>query len=64
MNLYDRILVTGGRGMLAHAFQRLLAARGVGETFVARDQCDIANPIDVALTFERVRPTLVINCAA
>ena len=64
MGLYDSVLITGGRGMLAHAFAEVLQSRGVRPTVVGRAECDIANPIDVALTVEQVRPTLIINCAA
>lgn len=64
MALYDSVLITGGRGMLAHAFAPALAARGVRAAVVGRQDCDVANAKDVAATFDRVRPTLVINCAA
>jgi dTDP-4-dehydrorhamnose reductase len=64
MALYDSILVTGGRGMLAHAFQEVLGSRGVDATFVGRAECDVADVQSVETTFERVKPTLLINCAA
>ena len=64
MALYDRILITGGRGMLAHAFTQVLAARGVTATVVGRQELDIANPIDVGLAMADLKPSLVINCAA
>jgi dTDP-4-dehydrorhamnose reductase len=64
MGLYDRILVTGGRGMLAHAFQRVLDARGLQATFLSRVECDITNPGAVRGVFDDLRPTLLINCAA
>ena len=62
--LYDSILITGGRGMLAHAFTQVLASRGRAATVVGRQECDVADPDQVDATFRRVRPTLVINCAA
>jgi len=62
--LYDSILVTGGRGMLAHAFQDVLRSRGLRATVVGRDECDIAEPRQVGALFERLEPTLLINCAA
>jgi len=64
MALYDSILVTGGRGMLAHAFTQVLRARGVTATVVGRNECDVTSFNDVTSAFDRVRPTLVINCAA
>jgi dTDP-4-dehydrorhamnose reductase len=63
MALYDAILITGGRGMLAQAFAAVLTARGLDPTVVGRAECDISNPLDVAFTIERVQPTLLINCA-
>ena len=64
MALYDRILVTGGRGMLAHAFGRVLAARGLNAKFLSRAECDVTDPDAVRAVFEDLRPTLLINCAA
>lgn len=63
-DLYRSILITGGRGMLAHAFTQVLQARGVQPLVAARQELDISNPIDVALAFENLHPSLVINCAA
>lgn len=64
MALYDSILITGGHGMLAHAFAQALAARGLHATVVGRQDCDVSSFDDVVATFDRVQPTLVINCAA
>ena len=64
MGLYDSILITGGRGMLAHAFRQTLVARGMSAVVIDRQDCDVSDFDQVAATFERVRPTLVINCAA
>lgn len=64
MGLYDRILVTGGRGMLSHAFERVLAARGLEAAFLSRAEFDITDPDAVRGVFEDLRPTLLINCAA
>jgi dTDP-4-dehydrorhamnose reductase len=50
--------------MLAHAFSRVLPQRGVNATFAGRAECDVADPIVTEALFEKVRPTLVINCAA
>jgi dTDP-4-dehydrorhamnose reductase len=64
MGLHDRILITGGGGMLAFAFREVLKIRGARATSLPRGACDIANPEQVAAAFDRHRPTLVINCAA
>jgi dTDP-4-dehydrorhamnose reductase len=64
VSLYESILITGGRGMLAHAFAQTLAARGHATSLVGRQECDIADAEQVASAFDRARPTLVINCAA
>jgi dTDP-4-dehydrorhamnose reductase len=62
--LYDSILVTGGLGMLAHAFKEVLRKRALDARFVGRAECDVADTQSVAATFERFKPTLLINCAA
>ena len=64
MGLYDSILVTGGLGMLAHAFKEVLRGRGLDARLVSRAECDAADTQSVATTFERFKPTLLINCAA
>jgi dTDP-4-dehydrorhamnose reductase len=64
MALYDSILITGGRGMLAGALQRSLHARAKTPVLLGRDELDITNADAVRQAFERLRPTLVLNCAA
>ena len=64
MALYDRILVTGGRGMLAHAFEATLRKRGQYPFLAPRADCDITDPDAVQAVFDHVKPTLLINCAA
>jgi dTDP-4-dehydrorhamnose reductase len=64
MGLHDRILITGGKGMLAHAFRQVLKKRGAKATSLERSACDIADPIALAQAFKKHRPTLVVNCAA
>ncbi|HLL89695.1 MAG TPA: dTDP-4-dehydrorhamnose reductase [Tepidisphaeraceae bacterium] len=64
MALYDSILFTGGYGMLASAILRTLRQRGHEPTVTDRDTLDITDPASVRATFERARPTLLINCAA
>jgi dTDP-4-dehydrorhamnose reductase len=64
MSLYDSILITGGRGMLAHAFDTTLKQRGHSSLLASRGDCDVADAARVAALFDRLRPTLVLNCAA
>ncbi|MDB5301686.1 MAG: NAD(P)-dependent oxidoreductase [Phycisphaerales bacterium] len=64
MNPYSSIIITGGNGMLAHAFVRNLAARGLRAVTLDRTACDIASESDVRRLFAGHRPTLLLNCAA
>lgn len=64
MAIYDSILITGGNGMLAHAFRHLLAQRNLPFVAPPRAELDITNPDSLARVFEQYRPTLVLNCAA
>lgn len=64
MNPSETILITGGRGMLAQAFSTVLGRRGITPVICGREECDVVNHRAVERTFERVRPTTVINCAA
>jgi dTDP-4-dehydrorhamnose reductase len=64
MALLDSILITGGRGMLAHALAAALQKRGHESFSASRADCDVADPAQVAALFDRLRPTLVLNCAA
>ncbi|HET6247810.1 MAG TPA: dTDP-4-dehydrorhamnose reductase [Tepidisphaeraceae bacterium] len=64
MTPYDSILIIGGYGMLANAFIRNLAARGLKAAAVDRDTCDITHPDAVRDVFAKYQPTLVFNCAA
>jgi dTDP-4-dehydrorhamnose reductase len=62
--LYDSVLVTGGGGMLAHAFAHVLRARGVEPRLVDRKAADVTDEGAMGRLFESSRPTLVLNCAA
>jgi dTDP-4-dehydrorhamnose reductase len=64
VSTFDRIVITGGGGMLATALRRVLAERGVTPHVVDRAGCDVTDEQAVRALFERVRPTLVLNCAA
>lgn len=64
MNVYRSIVVTGGKGMLAHALLNALKARGHAAFAVDRDECDITQPEQVARLYKEQKPSLLINCAA
>jgi len=64
LSLFDSIVITGGNGMLAHAFVRNLSSRGLKAQALDRSACDITSEADVKRMFERHRPTLLLNCAA
>jgi dTDP-4-dehydrorhamnose reductase len=62
--MYDRVVITGGGGMLAQALARSIRARGVHVVALNRAACDVANESDVYRTFMELKPTLLLNCAA
>jgi dTDP-4-dehydrorhamnose reductase len=63
-NTFDRIVITGGGGMLAQALVRSLRARGNHVVTLNRAACNVANESDVYRAFMELKPTLLINCAA
>lgn len=60
----DVYLITGGAGMLAHAFEQTLKERGDTVHLVSRADCDLTRTGMVVATLEHFRPTVVLNCAA
>src|SRR5438874_816112 len=64
MKVYDSILITGGNGMLARALVRSLAARSKSAMLAPRGELDITDGTGVRSHFEKLRPTLLLNCAA
>lgn len=62
--LFDRVLILGGGGMLAHAFKSLLSQRGVTPIAPPRAQLDICDRPCLERTFAEVNPTVVLNCSA
>jgi dTDP-4-dehydrorhamnose reductase len=59
----DRILITGGGGQLASDLEAQLLPQAEVFAF-SRAELDITNDGAVAAAFARVRPTVVVNCAA
>jgi dTDP-4-dehydrorhamnose reductase len=64
MALLDSVLITGGSGMLAHAFKDLMRARQLNAFAPSRGELDITSVPDLLAAFDRLKPTLVLNCAA
>src|SRR3712207_2730144 len=62
--LFERVVITGGNGMLAHAVAGVLRHRGLGVTALSRAELDLADPASVSAMFRTHKPTLVFNCAA
>src|SRR5687768_9216534 len=63
-NTFNRIVITGGGGMLAQALVRSIRARGVHVVALNRAACNVASESDVYRMFMELRPTLLLNCAA
>ena len=64
MGLFDSVVITGGKGMLAQALYSVLRARDVNVNAVPRKEWDITDPPQIELMIEDYRPTLIFNCAA
>ena len=64
MSMYDSIVITGGRGMLARAIVEALAARNRSAIGLDRNAIDVTNDSDVRRLFAEHKPTLLVNCAA
>src|SRR5438045_1772780 len=62
-NIYDRVLITGGGGMLANALVLKLRSHRINPIAQDRAALDITAE-DAGERIEERRPTLVINCAA
>lgn len=63
MNIYEKTIITGGGGMLAHGLADIFHSRGFQPTVLTRAQCDITNDQALSKLFEN-SPTLFLNCAA
>src|SRR5437879_2497570 len=63
-NIYDRILITGGGGMLAKAVIAALQARGHQPVMLDRNALDVTDWRSVQSAFDHYLPKLVLNCAA
>src|SRR5687768_6653850 len=61
---YDRILVTGGNGMLAYAFKQRFSPMKLNVTYADRSILDVCSGESIERAFKEIKPTLVLNCAA
>jgi len=59
-----RLLVTGAHGQLGRELIGVLGASAHHVVGVTHPECDVASPESIARIMERVRPDVVINCAA
>lgn len=57
-------LITGAGGMLAHALDRVLDARGWTVSGLSRSELDVTRRADVEAALNRFRPDVVFHCAA
>lgn len=64
MRIYESIVITGGKGMLAQALAQTLQSRNLPFHAIGHAECDITNESDVRRLFAEHKPTLLINCAA
>jgi dTDP-4-dehydrorhamnose reductase len=64
MSLYDSIVITGGKGMLAQAIVAALAARNLRAVALDRTAADVTSEESIRAIFRQHKPTLLINCAA
>jgi dTDP-4-dehydrorhamnose reductase len=62
--LYDSIVITGGRGMLAQAIVAALADRNRPAVALDRAAADVTRESEVRNLFATHKPTLLINCSA
>jgi dTDP-4-dehydrorhamnose reductase len=60
----DTFLITGGAGMLARAFRDLLTERKLAHVAPPRAELDITSVPQILSAIDRVKPTVVLNCAA
>lgn len=62
-NRQRKILITGCRGTLGRAFQRIAKDRGLAYRALGRDALDICDPAATAGVLDQLKPWAVINAA-
>lgn len=60
----ESILLLGGTGLLGTPLRALLPAHGATVAAPSRSELDIGDATAIRRAIERVRPTVVVNCAA
>ncbi len=58
------ILITGGKGQLARAFQKFFAQKGLSYQAFSHREFDISDLKAVLSAVRTLRPRVIINCAA
>lgn len=56
--------ITGGAGMLAEDMRKTLEEKGIQYVSATRAELDVSDTRGLQRWFERIRPTVVVNCAA
>ena len=65
MNLNDKILVTGGKGLVGSALVELLKNEGFNNVLaLGREECDLTDTASVKNYFEKHRPIYIFHAAA
>ena len=57
------IVITGGNGTLAIAFEKICHQRGLASRRLSRCELDITEPLQVSEILKRCRPWAIVNCA-
>jgi dTDP-4-dehydrorhamnose reductase len=60
----QKIMIVGGAGQLAQAFQALFMRLGLNAVALSRTECDITDKDRMARTIQSIAPAIIINCAA
>lgn len=65
MNRYDKIFITGHRGLVGSALVRELQTQGYENLYtVSREDVDLTDPVQVKWYFSCIKPEWVFHCAA
>ena len=57
-------LITGSAGQLAREFKEILSKRGLQFFAPPEKECDITNFVQIKKVIDKIKPDIVINCAA
>jgi dTDP-4-dehydrorhamnose reductase len=62
--MHRQAVIFGSKGMLARALAAELVSRGIDFVGLDLPECDVTRQADIASVFQRIRPSVVFNCAA